>query len=500
MVAKSLFARFLESKHDKKDTRRRWSLPLRRHTERPSLDEGQILRDSRRPDLPDIVLQSSTPRQSLNYEMPVVSPALTGPAMHVTEATPTEPANDVAEDKNRGSVPPYEAEASVDSREPKVDEAVQAAQPQPQPHVVLVDPLPIDSVPAPAPSSEASAEPATAVSGMTRLDAPPVEPQGTPAEQEDVDALQQVLKQRCKTIGFLKRAISGEEQYVYSVFFRREDFSAAVPRPSLLAWYANSSKVCEVMEKSIQLTWPHEVLECVEQLVIDLRAVVHAEEPSEAPPMESEHAEPVDIVDKILTLLDALQKLYAKLLLWLDRNALSSLVEEHYRSPVMPSYELLEILGQVDRDLKKFIKCVAKDLSFVARCVCQIEISEWDKILCHRQIDWEDLANQLQLRSERLARTVAPSNDPSCHSSPGLSDVEMLDPAFIENIESAKRHSLMSVFRKKKDTRRQSMPPMDLMGRMRHSLSRHSSLPHSASMATAFPGFSRTSAEPFVPK
>ncbi|WFD20534.1 hypothetical protein MCAP1_002780 [Malassezia caprae] len=485
MVAKPLFARFLESKHDpvraKKDPRRRWSLPLRRHTERSSLEEGQGTEKR----LPDIVLQASTPRQSLNYETPVVSPVLQGPAPPVAEAQ-----TEVTEDPNRIPVPPYEnAEAS----EPAADEALPVSQSQPQ--VVLVDPVPVDETPATTEAPASAPEPASGVNTLPRLDAPAVEPQGTPAEQEDVDALQQVLMQRCKTIEFLKRAISGEEQYVYSVFFRREDFLAAVPQPSLMAWYANSSKVCDAIEKSVELTWPHEVLKCVAQLVNELRAVSHSDESSATPSTESEHAEPVDIVGKIQALLDALQKLYAKLLLWLDRNALSSLVEEHYRLPVMPSYELLEILEHVDRDLKKFIKCVAKDLSFVARCVCQNEISEWDKILCHRQLDWEDLANQLQLRSERLSRTVAPSNEPSCHSSPGLSDVEMLDPCFIENVEGAKRHNLMSVFRKKKDTRRQSMPPMDLVGRMRHSLSRRSSLPPGMNAATAFPALGRVSAE-----
>lgn len=490
MVAKPLFSRFLESKHDperaKKDTRRRWSLPLRRHMERPSLDEGQRTVKC----IPEIVLQVSTPRQSLNYETPVVSSALEGPVPPVAKAQ-----TEVAEDPNRIPVPPYE---NVEASEPAADDSLPVSQSQPQ--VMLVDPLPVDEARGATEAPAQAPEPTAEMDALPRLDAPPVEPQGTPAEQEDVDALQQVLMQRCKTIEFLKRAISGEEQYVYSVFFRREDFLAAVPQPSLMAWYANSSKVCDAIEKSVELTWPHEVLECVAQLVNELRAVVHSDESNATSSTESDHAESVDIVGKIQALLDALQKLYAKLLLWLDRNALSSLVEEHYRLPVMPSYELLEILAHVDRDLKKFIKCVAKDLSFVARCVCQNEISEWDKILCHRQLDWEDLANQLQLRSERLSRTVAPSKDPSCHSSPGLSDVEMLDPCFLENIESAKRHSLMSVFRKRKDTRRQSMPPMDLVGRMRHSLSRRPSLPPGMSLTTAFPTFGRVSADATVPK
>lgn len=480
MVSKPLFARFLESKHDpvrsKKDARRRWSLPLRRHTERPSFDEGPKFA---LPGLPDIVLQSSTPRQSLSCETPVVSPILPGPVVTVAEETTQVSAIDV--DNGRGPVPPYEvAESSVDEREPEASETPVSAS-ESRPRVVLVDAIPVDAPQASDTAAESHSETSTrpvAAPTLPKLDAPPVEPQGTPAEQADVDALQQVLMQRCKTIEFLKRAISGEEQYVYSVFFRREDFLATVPQPSLVAWYMNSSKVCDALEKSIQFTWPHEVLECVGQLVQELRASSHNDASSaNSSQEETEHAVPVDIVAKIETLLDALQKLYAKLLLWLDKNALSSLVEEHYRAPVMPSYELLEILEQLDRDLKKFIKCVAKDLSFVARCVCQNEISEWDKILCNRQLDWEDLANQLQLRSERLARTVAPLKDPSCHSSPGLSDVEMLDPGFIENIESAKRLSLMSVFRKKKDTRRQSMPPMDLVGRMRHTLSRRSSPP-----------------------
>ena len=498
MVAKPLFARFLESKHDpvsaKNESRRRWSLPLRRHMECSRPDEGQ---GGAEPRLPDIVLHASTPRQSLNYETPVVSPALSGPVAPVAETQ-----NEVAKDQASASAPPYE---NVEHHEPAAGESLPV--PQSPPQVALVDPVPIDQAPAgseaPVPKTgahESASGSEAAAATLRRPNVPPVEPQGTPAEQEDVDALQQMLMQRCKTIEFLKRAISGEEQYVYSVFFRREDFLGVVPQPALMAWHANSSRVCDVIEKSMELTWPHEVLECVSQLVLELRAVSHNAESGMTPLSESEHVEPVDIVGKILTLLDALQKLYAKLLLWLDRNTLSSLVEEHYRLPVMPSYELLEILGQVDHGLKKFVKCVAKDLSFVARCVCQNEISEWDKILCHRQLDWEDLANQLQLRSERLARTVAPTKGPSCHSSPGLSDVEMLDPCFIENVESVKRHSLMSVFRKRKDTRRQSMPPMDLVGRMRHSLSRCSSRPPGMSVTSVFPGIGRASTDMARPK
>ena len=76
----------------------------------------------------------------------------------------------------------------------------------------------------------------------------------------------------------------------------------------------------------------------------------------------------------------------------------------------------------------------------------------------------------------------------------------MLDPCFIENVESVKRHSLMSVFRKRKDTRRQSMPPMDLVGRMRHSLSRCSSLPPGMSVTSVFPGIGRASTDMARPK
>ena len=92
-------------------------------------------------------------------------------------------------------------------------------------------------------------------------------PNGTPAAQEDVRTLCALFQLHCQTLSYLRQVVLGEQQYVYSVKFSISDFQTNVPLQALNTWSANSAKVCKALEKTKQVTWPHEVLEILTDIV-----------------------------------------------------------------------------------------------------------------------------------------------------------------------------------------------------------------------------------------
>ncbi|KAL4399079.1 hypothetical protein ACI68E_004478 [Malassezia pachydermatis] len=345
-----------------------------------------------------------------------------------------------------------------------------------------------------------TASDATILVKPTPIEAPSVPPNGTPSTPEEVQNVYDMMVQRLKTITFLKAVINGEETYVYSVRFRSEDLQAAVTEEALHMWYDNSVRVCEPLEQAYTLTWPHEVLECATTLIQQVTQHQSSEDEKAAATQDEAAAQerpPLDIVCGITRLLDILYAIYAKLLTWLDQDALASLAEGTCTTPVIPSTELLGVLEQTDNKLRKFIKCIAKDLSYVARCISQHEMQEWDKILCDRQLDWDELSIQLQKRSERLAQEAPALKDMVGLGSPDTADIALLDAMMVEQDVQEKKPILFRRFLKRKDVRRHSIP-MDLVERMRHTFTKRSSLSNDASVDAHADG-AATEVAPAVP-
>lgn len=321
--------------------------------------------------------------------------------------------------------------------------------------------------------------------------APPTstEPSGTRPSADDVQRAHDTFVQRIKATAFLKKVVLGEEMYLYSVRFAPTELRAAITPEAMRQWWANSERVSTSLRTAGTLAWPHEVLAHIEQLVI----AVTQDEPLNAAPAPSD-ATDVDMEHSLVRLLDALANLYTKMLSWLDEDALAALAADLTDTAVMPSQELLGILERTDAKLKKFVKCVAKDLSFVARCLCQYEMHEWDKVLCDRDLNWDDLSLQLQLRSERLARD-RPAREPGVQGSPGTASVAMLDPGLVAADEpAADRVPFFRRRARRTDVRRHSMS-MDFIGRLKSPFGRRSTSLKPASSAARYPLLGRPSTD-----
>lgn len=407
----------------KREARKRWSLPIKRSgtSRRESLDMkvSAIHKQNTEQPIPKIVLESS-PRD-------------------------TQSAGDV--------IPVNFTEPVVKGERLMAEEHDML-----NPHAQMTTEAPLAMQDEAAPHQANDQEPAVEHESATEAPTPPskgdkvasaLPPNGTPAAEEDVVAQRNVFLQHCQTLSYLKRVVQGQEPYVYSVRFRPDDFTSTVPLHALKVWNFNSGKVCKALEHARQVTWPHEVLEVVSAIVEEVSTVAVVEE---AIP---EAIVPPAITESLCKLLDALDSVYAKLFMWLDKDALRDLAGQPCSVPVVPSCELLDILQHTDRKLRKFIKCIAKDLSYVARSVCQNEMGEWDKILCDQNLDWEDFSVQLQTHPER--HSSGSSHTESVHeaTSPLTTNISMLETSFHDKDKhgQSKRSNVLSQFMRGKDVR-----------------------------------------------
>lgn len=417
----------------KREARKRWSLPIKRSSasRRNSLDMRvpAIHKQNTEQPIPKIVLESNS--QDTQSAGDVIPAKLT-------------------EKKVKGELPIAEEHEMPNPHAPMTTEVSLAEQDEVASHHANDQEKVVEH-------ESATEVPAPPSKGDTVASALP--PNGTPAAEEDVAAQRNVFLQHCKTLSYLKRVVQGQDPFVYSVRFRSDDFTSIVPPHALKVWIFNSGKVCKALEHARLVTWPHEVLEVVSAIVEEVSTVAVVEE---AIP---EAIVPSAIIESLCVLLDALDSVYAKLFMWLDKDALRDLAGQPCSVPVVPSCELLDILQHTDRKLKKFIKCIAKDLSYVARSVCQNEMGEWDKILCDQNLDWEDLSVQLQSRPERhnsvsshtesIHEATSPPNAPSLLTT----NISTMETGFHDKDKhsQSKRSSMLSQFLSGKEVRRQNV-------------------------------------------
>lgn len=454
----------------KREARKRWSLPIKRsktpHRDSVDVKVPETFKQDMEQPIPKIVLESS-PRDT----------------QLVRDGFPANLTEPVVQDEH----------------------AMTEEHDMPNPHAPVAPEVPLAVHDEAAPRKANDQEPAAGHESTIEAPAPPskgdtvasaLPPNGTPAAEEDVLAQRNVFLQHCQTLSYLKRVVQGQEPYVYSVRFRPDDFTSTVPLHALKVWNFNSGKVYKALEHARQVTWPHEVLEVVSAIVEEVSTVAVVEE---AIP---EANVPLPIIESLSVLLDALDGVYAKLLMWLDKDALRNLSGQPCSVPVVPSCELLDILQHTDRKLKKFIKCIAKDLSFVARSVCHNEMGEWDKILCDQNLDWEDLSVQLQTRTERhssgsshtesLHETTSPPNA----TSPLTSNISMLETGSHDNGTRAhiQRSSVLGHFVRGKDVRRQNVTK-ELCAVMKHPWSKRGDNNKQDNFSMTGPMFGRVSME-----
>ena len=451
-----------QQQRPKNEARKRWSFPLKRQSHangpaerRVSMDQDLEQQEPPPPPLPvpKIVLQTATPAsRSMHHvdsKQEIQEPSITAHTLGLDEAAQTVE-NDMP---NPHTATPSAANGGHASSQ----------------DVGALENLPDTKEFSNSTASVSVANEPILMFPSEELGSTGMAPNGTPAAQEDVRTLCALFQQHCQTLSYLRQVVLGEQQYVYSVKFSISDFQTNVPLQALNTWSANSAKVCKALEKTKQVTWPHEVLEILTDIVEEVST-------SSGTDVTASTGQELNIVECLCSLLDSLSEVYAKLLLWLDRDSLMNLTGQSRVTPVVPSCELLDILEKNDRKLKKFIKCVAKDLSYVARCVCQHEVNEWDKILCDQNLDWENLSIRLQTFPEQQHHVLkkraeivhAPDKEPSEHVVPSPSDIPTPDTEICEQrqVMSMKRRNVLSrIIRGKEPTRQSFLKDMNITAR-----------------------------------
>ena len=290
---------------------------------------------------------------------------------------------------------------------------------------------------------------ATPPSDNTTTLAPTTQPAESLSNGPSTADLLTRLALRLKTLDYLRRAAHGDEQYVYSVRFRPEDYRSAVSEPVLVIWHENSAKVAGALSQTLSLVTLTEMEERIAELAAEMAPLPPSLLSRRAAEAEARTAADIDIGTSVCELLDVLYDVYYKLFVTADKGVAG----EH----------ALAIDG-IDTMLRKFVKCVAKDLAFVARGVCRNEMREWDRILFDSSVDWVGLAAQLQERAERIATGGEDTPGTAPASPGGGTDVTMLGPATFSDERPKRRW---------RPFRRTGAAQSGLVARMCQNLGRH---------------------------
>lgn len=118
-----------------------------------------------------------------------------------------------------------------------------------------------------------------------------------------------------KTIEFLRRAVAGQERYLYAMWLRRDDYRKLVPPKMLHDWCKYGNKAHAAIVLALQEDTPSKVLDCIATMKDEKMPDWFKVEP---PSVYGREEECPDMASAISELLAALNAIYAKLLACVD--------------------------------------------------------------------------------------------------------------------------------------------------------------------------------------